>query len=108
LKGEIPEAFHEAIGSNVYGCDICQEVCPYNVKFARELREPAFSARDAIRDKNPATLSRDLLAMGDEEFRTAFSRSPMKRAKRRGLVRNAAVVLGNVLDLSRVCCSPGS
>lgn len=95
LKGDIPEAFHEAIGSNVYGCDICQDVCPYNVKFARELREPAFSARDAIRDKDPATLARELLAMGDEEFRSAFSRSPMKRAKRRGLARNAAVVLGN-------------
>lgn len=49
----------------------------------------------AIGDKNPETLARDLLAMGDEEFRSAFRRSPMKRAKRRGLVRNAAVVLGN-------------
>jgi epoxyqueuosine reductase len=94
-KGDIPDAFHEAIGSNVYGCDICQDVCPYNVKFARELREPAFAARAAIRDKNPETLARDLLAMGDEEFRSAFSRSPMKRAKLRGLARNAAVVLGN-------------
>jgi len=94
-KGEIPDAFHEAIGSNVYGCDICQDVCPYNVKFARELREPAFAARPVIRDKNPETLARDLLAMDDEEFRSAFRRSPMKRAKRRGLARNAAVVLGN-------------
>jgi epoxyqueuosine reductase len=95
LKGDIPDAFHEAIGQNVYGCDICQDVCPYNVKFARELREPAFSARAAIRDKDPETFARDLLAMGDEEFRSAFSKSPMKRAKRRGLARNAAVVLGN-------------
>ncbi|HEV7838515.1 MAG TPA: tRNA epoxyqueuosine(34) reductase QueG [Gemmatimonadaceae bacterium] len=94
-KGDIPDAFHEAIGSNVYGCDICQDVCPYNVKFARELREPAFVARAAIRDKTPETLARDLLAMDDEEFRSAFRRSPMKRAKRRGLARNAAVVLGN-------------
>ena len=94
-KGDIPDAFHEAIGSNIYGCDICQDVCPYNVKFARELREPAFAARDAIRDKSPETLAHDLLAMGDEEFRSVFRRSPMKRAKRRGLARNAAVVLGN-------------
>jgi epoxyqueuosine reductase len=94
-KGDIPDVFHEAIGSNVYGCDICQDVCPYNVKFARELREPAFSARDAIRDKDPKTLARELLDMDDEEFRSAFARSPMKRAKRRGLARNAAVVLGN-------------
>src|SRR2546423_1929252 len=95
LKGEIPDTFHESIGSNIYGCDICQDVCPYNVKFAHELREPAFAARDAIRGKSPATLARDLLAMGDEEFRSAFRGSPMKRAKRRGLARNAAVVLGN-------------
>jgi epoxyqueuosine reductase len=94
-KGEIPDAFHEAVGSNVYGCDICQDVCPYNVKFARELREPAFAARAAIRDKDPETLARDLLAMDDEAFRSAFRRSPMKRAKRLGLARNAAVVLGN-------------
>jgi epoxyqueuosine reductase len=94
-KGEIPDAFHGAIGSNVYGCDICQDVCPYNVKFARELHEPAFAARAAIRDKNAKTLARDLLAMGDEEFRSAFRGSPMKRAKLRGLARNAAVVLGN-------------
>jgi epoxyqueuosine reductase len=95
LKGDIPDAFHEAIGSNIYGCDICQDVCPYNVKFARELREPAFSARDAIRDKDPETLAREILDMDDEKFRTTFRRSPMKRAKRRGLVRNASVVLGN-------------
>ena len=94
-KEEIPDALHEAIGSNLYGCDICQDVCPYNIKFARELREPAFAARAAIRDKNPETLARDLLAMDDEEFRSAFRRSPMKRAKRRGLARNAAVVLRN-------------
>jgi epoxyqueuosine reductase len=96
-KGDIPDEFHEAIGSNVYGCDICQDVCPYNVKFARELREPAFSARAAIRDKDPETLARELLDMDDDEFRSAFARSPMKRAKRHGLARNAAVVLGNSL-----------
>jgi epoxyqueuosine reductase len=95
LKGEIPGEFHEPIGSNFYGCDICQDVCPYNVKFARELREPAFSARAAIRGKDPTTLAREILAMDDEEFRSAFRRSPMKRAKRRGLARNAAVVIGN-------------
>jgi epoxyqueuosine reductase len=95
LKGEIPDVFHAAVGSNIYGCDICQDVCPYNVKFARELREPAFAAREPIRDKSPEALARDLLAMSDEEFRSAFRRSPMKRAKRRGLARNAGVVLAN-------------
>jgi epoxyqueuosine reductase len=96
LKGEIPDEFHEAIDSHIYGCDICQDVCPYNIKFARELREPAFTARDAIRHKNAETLAWELVTMSDEAFRSAFRRSPMKRAKRRGLARNAAVVLENI------------
>jgi epoxyqueuosine reductase len=96
LKGEIPDEFHEAIDSHIYGCDICQDVCPYNIKFARELREPAFAARDAIRHKNAETLARELVTMSDEDFRSAFRRSPIKRAKRRGLSRNAAVVLENI------------
>jgi epoxyqueuosine reductase len=96
LKGEIPNEFHEAIDSHIYGCDICQDVCPYNIKFARELREPAFAARDAIRHKNAETLARELVTMTDEDFRSTFRRSPMKRAKRRGLSRNAAVVLENI------------
>jgi epoxyqueuosine reductase len=96
LKGEIPDEFHEAIDSHIYGCDICQDVCPYNIKFARELREPAFAARDAVRHKNAETLARELVTMSDEDFRSAFRRSPMKRAKRRGLSRNAAVVLENI------------
>jgi epoxyqueuosine reductase len=94
-KGDIPENLREAIGSNIYGCDICQEVCPYNVKFARELKEPAFTARPAIRDKDAIALATDLLEMDEEKFREAFRKSPMKRAKRSGLVRNAAVVLKN-------------
>jgi epoxyqueuosine reductase len=96
LKGEIPGEFHDAIDSQIYGCDICQDVCPYNIKFARELREPAFAARDAIRQKSAEILARELVTMTDEDFRSAFRRSPMKRAKRRGLARNAAVVLENI------------
>lgn len=96
LKGDIPDQQRQGVGSNIYGCDICQEVCPYNVKFARELREPAFAAREAIRGKDAAMLARELVAIGDEDFRTSFRNSPMKRAKRRGLARNAAVVLENL------------
>ena len=98
LKGDIPERQRQGVGSNVYGCDICQDVCPYNVKFARELREPAFAVREAIRGKDAATLARELLTIGDEDFRTSFRNSPMKRAKRRGLARNAAVVLENLAN----------
>jgi epoxyqueuosine reductase len=96
LKGDIPEQLREPIGTNLYGCDICQDVCPYNVKFARELKEPAFAARAALRYKDARALAQDFVGMDDDSFRSAFKKSPMKRAKRRGLARNAAVVLRNL------------
>ena len=96
LKGGIPEALREPMGSLLYGCDICQSVCPYNVKFAQELKEPAYEPRAAIAGRDARQLARELLAMTQDEFSRAFSKSPMKRAKLRGLKRNAAVVLGNV------------
>jgi epoxyqueuosine reductase len=97
-KGAIPEDLREPMGANLYGCDICQDVCPYNIKFAQELGEPAFAPRTAIGDRDARALARDLIAMDDESFRSAFKGSPMKRAKLRGLARNAAVVLGNIGD----------
>ncbi len=97
LKEEIPLEFREAIGELLYGCDICQEVCPWNVKFARELPAGSpFAPREFLVGKDAATLSRDILALTQEEFSAAFKGSPMKRAKRRGLARNAAVALGNL------------
>jgi len=73
-----------------------QEVCPWNVRFARALREPTFAPREVLAGKDARQLARDLLGMTQEEFSAAFKGSPMKRAKLRGLKRNAAVVLGNV------------
>jgi epoxyqueuosine reductase len=96
LKGEIPEALREPMGSLLYGCDICQDVCPFNVKFAQELKEAAYAPRAAIAGRDARQLARELLDMAPEEFSRAFNKSPMKRAKLRGLKRNAAVVLGNV------------
>ena len=75
-----------------------QEVCPWNEKFSQPLGEDAFRPREAIARKDAAALARDILAMTDEDFRIAFKGSPMKRAKLRGLKRNAAVVLGNIAD----------
>jgi epoxyqueuosine reductase len=98
LKGPIPEDLRRQIGTHIYGCDVCQDVCPYNVKFAQELREPAFAPRPQIGERDALSLARELLAMDDEAFRSAFRNSPIKRAKRRGLARNAAVVLGNIGD----------
>ena len=96
LKGEIPREFHAAIaeGGHLYGCDVCQEVCPWNVKFAREVKEPRFEARAVIAGKDAATLATEILAMSEDEFRAAFKGSAMKRAKAAGLRRNAAGVLG--------------
>ena len=93
LKGDIDEALRPVIGDRLYGCDLCQEVCPWNVQFSRGLVEPAFGARAAIANKDSRTLAREILAMRDEDFQAAFRGSPMKRAKLRGLQRNASAVL---------------
>ena len=94
-RGEIPAEFHAAIaeGGLLYGCDECQSCCPFNIKFAQELKEPAFAPREFIADKDATTLAHDLLAMEQEEFSAAFRKSPMKRAKITGLQRNARTVI---------------
>ena len=97
LKDAIPPEFREPMGGLVYGCDICQEVCPWNGKFSRSLPDDSpYAAREALAGKDARTLARNLLGLSPEEFNRAFKGSPMKRAKLRGLRRNAAVVLGNV------------
>jgi epoxyqueuosine reductase len=97
LKGTIPEGLRESIGELVYGCDICQEVCPWNIRFATALPdESPYAPRPVLEGKDARALARELLDMSPEEFNTAYKGSPMKRAKLRGLKRNAAVVLGNV------------
>ena len=70
-------------------------MCPWNVKFSRDATESAFAAREFIAGKDARTLADEVLAMDDETFRTVFKKSPIKRAKRSGLVRNAEVVLGH-------------
>jgi epoxyqueuosine reductase len=94
-KGAIPPEQRALIGDLIYGCDICQEVCPWNVRFSRDVREDAFRPRDVL-DGDARAIARRILSMDDDSFRRDFKGSPMKRAKRRGLARNAATVLGNV------------
>ena len=94
-KGAIPPEQRAQIGDLIYGCDICQDVCPWNVRFSRDVREEAFRPRDIL-DGDTRAVARRILSMDDDSFRKAFKGSPMKRAKRRGLARNAAIALGNV------------
>ncbi|MEP6619532.1 MAG: tRNA epoxyqueuosine(34) reductase QueG [bacterium] len=96
LRGEIPAELREKIGSLVYGCDICQDVCPWNVRFAQRNKVPEFAPRQVLASNDAGTIARSLLAMGQEEFSAAFKDSPMKRAKLAGLQRNSSVALANI------------
>jgi epoxyqueuosine reductase len=91
----VPDPVPSGIAKWLYR-HISQDVCPWNVRFSRELTEPAFAPREALAGKDARTLARELLGMSREEFSAAFEGSPMRRAKLRGLKRNAAVVPGNV------------
>ncbi|HJU73419.1 MAG TPA: 4Fe-4S double cluster binding domain-containing protein, partial [Gemmatimonadaceae bacterium] len=96
LRGALPEALRSALGDHVFGCDICQEVCPWNVRFAHELPDDSPFAPRAAVGGDARRLARSIMAMSDQDFRAHFKNSPLKRAKLHGLQRNAAVVLGNV------------
>ncbi|MDX9832206.1 MAG: tRNA epoxyqueuosine(34) reductase QueG [Anaerolineae bacterium] len=98
LKGPIPRELRPLMGNRIFGCDICQEVCPWNRRFARPTRKAAFRPDPEL--VAPRLL--DLLALDDEGFRRRFAGSPVKRAKRRGLLRNVAVAAGNWGDPSAV------
>jgi epoxyqueuosine reductase len=99
LRGPIPEEFREAMGWQVYGCDICQEVCPVN-RNAPRTTATGFEPRTfAVGSNNRESLlmpSLEWLAgLTEREFREAFRGSAMKRTKWSGLVRNACIALGN-------------
>ncbi len=113
LRGEIPTELRPQMGRMVYGCDICQDVCPWNHK-ASTNGDPAFEPRtlsipEAIPEaaqpvasspsQGPESLFAPLLealaSLSEEQYRSIFRRSAIKRAKWRGLVRNACVALGN-------------
>jgi len=102
-RGEMPEALKPLVEEWLYGCDVCQEVCPWNVSFARSVREPAFAARDVLAGKDARALAEEILAMDEDAYRVVFRGSAMKRAKLAGLQRNARVVLGNTSGLADTC-----
>ena len=90
-KGPIPDEFRVAMGDRIYGCDDCLTACPWN-RFAKTSQESSFAAREFV---HGWTLRR-FLSLDDDGFRQLFRKSPIKRIKRRGFLRNVCVALGNV------------
>lgn len=98
LKGAIPTELRPIIGNWVFGCDICQQVCPWNIRFAPQEGDPTFAPRHDILSVNLI----EELSLTPEAFNRKFKGSPVKRAKRRGYLRNVAVALGNSGDPAAV------
>jgi epoxyqueuosine reductase len=108
LRGSIPEALREPMGRHVFGCDICQDVCPWNRRapvtgeedfrprvFPLEKKDPV-SGTESLGENSLFLPKLEWLATMDEgEYRNVFRGSPVKRTKWRGLVRNACIALGN-------------
>jgi epoxyqueuosine reductase len=91
LKEAIPTDLRPQMGNWVFGCDICQQVCPWNQRFAAGHGDPAFEDR-------PGRSQPDLveeLALSIDSFNRKYKSSPLKRAKRRGYLRNITIALGN-------------
>lgn len=100
-RSAIPEEFASAVGTHLYGCDDCQDVCPWNVKFAVEPpSEGALAPRPALATTDASRLAAELLALDETGYRERFRGSAMKRAKLAGLQRNARAVLRRPADES--------
>ena len=95
LKNAIPMELRPLMGDRIFGCDDCLDACPWN-RFAQESRESAFHACQSTTGMS----LREYLRLTDAEFRALFRKSPIKRIKRRGFLRNVCVALGNVGDAS--------
>jgi epoxyqueuosine reductase len=91
LQGTIPRELRPLMGNHIFGCDICQDVCPYNTK-GKATSDPAFQPRQGLRA--PELIP--LLPLSEAEFKARFAGSPILRAKRRGFLRNVCVALGNL------------
>jgi epoxyqueuosine reductase len=91
-KSDVPESLRGAVGDNLFGCDICQDVCPWNEKFAAPTRESAYAPRPEA--EWPAL--EEILRMSEEAFDERFGETALERAGLEGLKRNARVVLENL------------
>jgi epoxyqueuosine reductase len=93
MRGDIEEELRPGLGNLVFGCDICQDVCPWNTRTLTS-SAPEFEPRERF----VAPHLKDLARMTLDEFRQATIRSPIKRAKFEGLLRNVAIAMGNSGD----------
>ena len=91
LKGPIPVEFRPLIGNWIYGCDVCQDVCPFN-RFAPESAEPAFQTKNWDTAAPPLL---ELLSLTEAGFKEKFAQSPIKRIKWERFMRNVCVAAGN-------------
>jgi epoxyqueuosine reductase len=96
LKGPVPIDLRPQIGNWIFGCDFCQQVCPWNQRFA----EPGDNAAFARRMDVPQPDLLNELALSPQEFNRKFRASPVKRTKRRGYLRNVCIALGNLKQVS--------
>jgi epoxyqueuosine reductase len=88
LRGSIPEPQRGGMGAHVFGCDICQDVCPWN-------RRAPVTAEESFGPRHFAPRLEDLAAITEPEFRTMFRGTPVTRTKYRGFLRNVAIAMGN-------------
>ena len=90
-RGGVPVERREGMGDWIFGCDVCQDVCPWNQRFARPVEGDPFSWRSDLEGLDPA----EILAMDESTFRGRYSGTALMRAKWEGMRRNACIVLGN-------------
>jgi len=90
-RGEVPEDRRAGNGDWIFGCDICQQVCPWNESHAKVSATEAYEPRKDLRGLDPA----EILALDEATFRERYSGTPLMRAKWEGMRRNACIVLGN-------------
>jgi epoxyqueuosine reductase len=94
-RGEIRADLRNSIGEWLFGCDICQDVCPWNIRFARQSDITEFQPRDYLLSASNS----DFLKLTEETYQITLRDSPLKRAKLSGLIRNASVTAGNTKDV---------
>jgi epoxyqueuosine reductase len=97
LRGPIPRHLRPLVGSRIFGCDDCQDVCPWN-RFAQPTLEKDFYPGEGLL----TLILTELLQMREEDFRSRFKDSPIRRAQYQGFLRNVAVALGNSRDPAAV------